>query len=190
MEMLGRDALAVMDGLGLTTVNWCGLSMGGMVGQWLGANAPGRIGKLILSNTQSYYPDKAMWEARMRPVREKGLGPAADPTMERWFSKEFRESAPDQIARMREMFLKTPAEGFLGCCAAVRDMDLRDTHARISAPTLVIVGLKDPATPPAAGEEIQRSINGAKLAALDAAHISNVEQPQVYADTVLRFLTS
>jgi len=190
MEMLGRDALAVMDGLGLTTVNWCGLSMGGMVGQWLGANAPGRIGKLILSNTQSYYPDKAMWEARMKPVREKGLGPAADPTMERWFSKEFRESAPDQIARMREMFLKTPAEGFLGCCAAVRDMDLRDTHARISAPTLVIVGLKDPATPPAAGEEIQRRIKGAKLAALDAAHISNVEQPQVYADTVLRFLTS
>jgi 3-oxoadipate enol-lactonase len=88
------------------------------------------------------------------------------------------------------MFLKTPAEGFLGCCAAVRDMDLRDTHARISAPTLVIVGLKDPATPPAAGEEIQRRINGAKLAALDAAHISNIEQPQVYADTVLRFLTS
>src|SRR6202040_629923 len=73
MEMLGRDALAVMDGLGLKTVNWCGLSMGGMVGQWLGANAPGRIGKLILSNTQSYYPDKAMWEARMKPVREKGL---------------------------------------------------------------------------------------------------------------------
>src|SRR3981081_3816754 len=113
---------------------------------------------------------------------------------------------------MREMFLQTPAEGLLGCCAAVRDMDLRDTHARISAPTLVIVGLKDPATPPAAGEEsqrtihgrrlgalappppageeIQRRINGAKLAALDAAHISNVEQPQVYAYTVLRFLTS
>ncbi len=190
MEMLGRDALAVMDGLGLETVNWCGLSMGGMVGQWLGANAPERIGKLILSNTHSYYPDKAMWEDRIRFVREKGVAAAADATMERWFTKEFRERAPEQIARMRAMFITTQPEGFLGCCAAVRDMDLRDAHAGIKAPTLVIVGLKDPATPPAAGEEIQKRIKGARLAALDAAHISNIEQPQVYIDTVLGFLKS
>jgi 3-oxoadipate enol-lactonase len=108
--------------------------------------------------------------------------------MERWFTKEFRERSPDAIARMSEMFLKTQLEGFLGCCASVRDMDLRDTHARITAPTLVIVGRKDPATPPEAGEEIQKRVKGAKLAALDAAHISNIEQPQVYIDTVLGFL--
>jgi 3-oxoadipate enol-lactonase len=190
MEMLGRDALAVMDGLGLERVNWCGLSMGGMVGQWLGANAPERMGKLILSNTHSYYPDKAPWNERMETVRQKGLVAIVDLMMERWFTKEFRERAPDQIARVREMFLNTPAEGFLACSAAVRDMDLRDTHARISAPTLVIIGRKDPATPPSAGEEIQKRIKGARLAALDAAHISNVEQPQVYADTVLGFLNS
>src|ERR1700726_1835808 len=133
MEMLGRDALAVMDALGLKKVNWCGLSMGGMVG----------------------------------------------PTMERWFTKEFRERAPDRIAVMRDMFLKTQLDGFLGCCHSVRNMDLRDTHARITAPTLVIVGSRDPATPPAAGEAIQKAIKGARLASLDAAHISNFEQPQV-----------
>jgi 3-oxoadipate enol-lactonase len=188
MAMLGRDALAVMDGLALKTVNWCGLSMGGMVGQWLGANAPERIGRLILSNTHSYYPDKTIWNDRITFAREKGLAAAVGPTMERWFTKEFREHTPDAIARMSEMFLKTQLEGFLGCCAAVRDMDLRDTHARITAPTLVIVGRKDPATPPEAGEEIQKRIMGAKLAALDAAHISNVEQPQAYIDTVLGFL--
>jgi 3-oxoadipate enol-lactonase len=179
-----------MDGLGLKRVSWCGLSMGGMVGQWLGANAPERVDKLILSNTHSYYPDKAPWNERMTTVRDKGLTAIVDLMMERWFTKEFRERAPDQIARMGAMFLKTPAEGFLGCCAAVRDMDLRDTHARITAPTLVIVGLKDPATPPAAGEEIRKRIKGARLAALDAAHISNFEQPQVYIDTVLGFLKS
>jgi 3-oxoadipate enol-lactonase len=188
MEMLGRDALAVMDGLGIATVNWCGLSMGGMVGQWVGAHAPERIGKLILSNTHSYYPDKAMWEDRMQAVREKGLAPSAQPTMERWFTKEFRERAPDQIARMKDMFLATSVDGFLGCCAAIRDMDMRDAHARITAPTLVIVGAKDAATPPAAGEEIQSRIKGARLVTLDAAHISNVEQPQAYIDTVLGFL--
>lgn len=188
MEMLGRDALAVMDALGLKKVSWCGLSMGGMVGQWLGANAPERIDRLILSNTHSYYPDKAMWDDRIRMAREKGVAGMVEPTMERWFTKEFRERAPDRIAVMRDMFLKTQLEGFIGCCYAVRNMDLRDTHARIMAPTLVIVGAKDPATPPAAGEAIQKSIKGAKLATLDAAHISNFEQPQVYIDTVLRFL--
>jgi 3-oxoadipate enol-lactonase len=188
MEMLGRDALAVMDGLGLKSVNWCGLSMGGMVGQWLGANAPERINRLILSNTHSYYPDKVMWNERIRMAQDKGIAGMVEPTIERWFTKEFRERAPDQIAVMREMFLKTPLEGFLGCCAAVRDMDMRDAHARITAPTLVIVGAKDPATPPEAGKYIQEHIKGAKLASLDAAHISNFEQPQAYIDTVLGFL--
>jgi len=190
MEMLGRDALAVMDGLGLKKVSWCGLSMGGMVGQWLGANAPERIDRLILSNTHSFYADKGMWADRMNGVRDKGLAGAVDGTMERWFTQEFRGRAPDKIAWMREMFLKTPPEGYLGCCAAIRDMDLRPTHERIKAPTLVIVGLKDPATPPAAGEEIQKRVKGAKLAGIDAAHISNLEQPQVYIDTVLGFLKS
>jgi 3-oxoadipate enol-lactonase len=188
MELLGRDALAVMDGLGVKKVNWCGLSMGGMVGQWLGANAPERIDRLILSNTHSFYADKQMWADRINGVREKGLAGAVDATMERWFTKDFRERAPDQIAMMRDMFLRTPVEGFLGCCAAIRDMDLRGTHERITAPTLVIVGSRDPATPPAAGEEIQRRVKGAKLAAIDAAHISNLEQPQAYIDTVLGFL--
>lgn len=188
MEQLGRDALAVMDSLGLKRVNWCGLSMGGMVGQWLGGNAPERIDRLILSNTHSYYPDKAVWEDRMRTVREKGMAATADTTIERWFTKEFRERAPAPVARQRAMLLATQPDGYLGCCAAIRDMDLRDTHARIKAPTLVIVGAKDPATPPEAGQEIQKRIKGAKLATLDAAHISNVEQPKAYADTVIGFL--
>jgi 3-oxoadipate enol-lactonase len=188
MDMLGRDALAVMDSVGAKTVNWCGLSMGGMVGQWLGANAPERIDRLILSNTHSYYPDKAMWDDRIRMAQEKGIAGMVEPTLERWFTKEFRERAPERIAVMREMFLKTPLEGFLGCCHAVRNMDMRDAHARITAPTLVIIGLKDPATPPEAGKYIQEHIRGAKLAGLDAAHISNFEQPQAYVDTVLGFL--
>jgi len=188
MAMLGRDALAIMDALGLEKVSWCGLSMGGMVGQWLGANAPARINRLILSNTHSFYPDKAMWDDRIRMAQEKGIAGMVDATMERWFTKDFRERAPDRIAVMRDMFLKTQLDGFLGCCHAVRNMDLRDTHARITAPTLVIVGANDPATPPAAGEAIQKAVKGAKLASLDAAHISNFEQPQVYIDTVLGFL--
>jgi 3-oxoadipate enol-lactonase len=188
MERLGRDVLAVLDVLGIARVNWCGLSMGGMVGQWLGANAPERIDKLILSNTSSYYPDKKLWDDRMRFARANGITAIAAATMERWFTKDFRERAPGAIARMTAMFVQTDIEGYLGCCAAIRDMDFRESLPNITAPTLVIAGRFDSATPLEMNTFISDHIPGAKLAVLEAAHIANVEQPQAYTDTVLGFL--
>jgi 3-oxoadipate enol-lactonase len=188
MERLGRDVLAVIDALGIGKMNWCGLSMGGMVGQWLGANAPARIDKLVLSNTSAYFADKALWEGRLKTVRDKGLAAIVDANMERWFTKEFRDRNPQAIARMSAMFLATKPEGYIGCGEGIRDMDHRPLLAKISAPTLVIAGKHDPATPLEANEFIRQHIPSAQIAVLDAAHIANVEQPQVYADTVLKFL--
>jgi 3-oxoadipate enol-lactonase len=188
MERLGRDVLAILDGLGLERINWCGLSMGGMVGMWLGAHAPGRIDKLILSNTATYYADKTPWNDRITFVRENGLAALVGPNMERWFTKDFRTRSPETIARMTEMFVATPLDGYIACCEAVRDMDHREIIRTIRAPTLVIAGRHDPATPVEAAEFIRGRIPGAALAVLDAAHISNLEQPRHYADTVLGFL--
>jgi 3-oxoadipate enol-lactonase len=190
VDDFGRDALAIMDGLGLQKVNWCGLSMGGMVGQWLGANAPDRIQKLVMSNTHSHYANKIVWDERMNLAREKGMANAAGPAMTRWFTKEYIARHPEKVALVQEMFASTSLEAYLGCCAAIRNMDMRPTHPRIKAPTLVIVGLQDPATPPAAGEEIQKRIPGAKLATIDASHLSNMGQPRAYADLVLNFLSA
>jgi 3-oxoadipate enol-lactonase len=190
MEMLGKDALAVMDGVGVQKVNWCGLSMGGMVGMWLGANAPQRIDRLVLSNTSAYMADKQIWNDRIKTVRAGGLTAIVDGTMERWFTKGFRERAPQAISRMKEMMLKTPIEGYIGCGEAVRDMDHREIIRTITAPTLVIAGRHDPATTIEAGEFLRDRIPGAKLAVLEAAHIANVEQPQAYTDTLLGFLTA
>jgi len=189
-ERFGRDILAIIDALKIKKINWCGLSMGGMDGQWLGANAPDRIEKLILSNTNFYYADKKPWEDRIAFVNEKGLRPLVGPNMERWFTADFRARAPKAIEQMTEMFVATPVEGYVACCAAIRDMDFRESNLRVAVPTLVIVGKHDPATPPAAGEEIQRQIKGAKLAVIDGAHIANLEQPKAYADVVLNFLKS
>ena len=188
MERFGRDVIAVLDGLGIRKINWCGLSMGGMVGQWLGANAGDRVDKLILSNTACYYPDKTVWDARIKLVRENGLAGIVDANMERWFTKAFRERAPQALEKMREMFVATKLEGFIGCGEAIRDMDHRPLLAKISAPTLVIAGRHDPATPLEGNEFICQHIPGAEIAVLDAAHIANLEQPQAYADTVLGFL--
>ena len=134
MERLGRDVVAVLDALGIAKTNWCGLSMGGMVGQWLGANAPSRIERLVLTNTSSYFADKSMWNDRIALVRDKGLAAFAVANMERWFTKGFRERAPQLVERIKDMYTATPLEGYLGCAAAVRDMDHRELLPKIRAP--------------------------------------------------------
>jgi 3-oxoadipate enol-lactonase len=188
MERLGRDVLGVLDGLGIRKINWCGLSMGGMVGMWLGANAGNRIDKLILSNTSAHFPDPTVWDARIKMVRDVGLAGIVDTNMERWFTKSFRERASQTMAKMRKMFVATNIEGYIGCGEAIRDMDHRPLLPKIMAPTLVIAGRHDPATTLEAGEYVKDHVPGARIAVLDAAHISNLEQPQIYSDTVLGFL--
>jgi 3-oxoadipate enol-lactonase len=190
MERLGKDALAIIDGLGLKKVNWCGLSMGGMVGMWLGANAPERIDRLILSNTSAYMGGaRDLWNERIKTALTAGMPAMVDGILERWFTKAFRERNPKAMARMRDMVLRTPPKGYAACCEGIRDMDQRESLQRIQAPTLIIAGRHDPATTVEVAESMQSRIPGAKLAVIDAAHIANVERPQEYSDTVLKFLT-
>jgi 3-oxoadipate enol-lactonase len=188
MEMLGRDVLAVLDALKIEKINWCGLSMGGMVGMWLGANAPQRINRLILSNTSAWFADKEIWNGRIKTVREKGLASIVGGTMERWFTADFRQREPKKIEWLSEMFLGTDPEGYIACGEAVRDMDHREIITSITAPTLVIAGRHDPATTVEHGEFIRSRIPGASMTVIDAAHIANVEQPHDYTDAVLGFL--
>ena len=188
-DLFGRDILAIMDALKIKTMNWCGLSMGGMDGQWLGANAPGRIEKLVLANTNFHYADKGPWADRIKTVHEKGLASFVDANMERWFTKGFIARDPQAIERMKKMFLASNPDGYAACVAAVRDIDFRASNLRIAAPTLVIAGKHDPATPPERGREmVEKQIKGAKLFEIDAAHISNVEQPKAFTEAVLNFL--
>ena len=187
-DRFGRDILSILDALGVKKTNWCGLSMGGMDGQWLGANASDRIEKLVLANTHYHYADKAPWADRLRFLEQHPLSDMVAANMERWFTAGFRGRAPQAIERMTKMFVATNHGGYAACVAAVRDIDFRASNPTITAPTLVIVGRQDPATPPAAGETIAKAIPGAKVVALDAAHISNVEQPQAFTKAVLDFL--
>lgn len=188
MAQLGHDVLAVLDQLGIEKTNWCGLSMGGMVGQWLAANAPERFEKMVFANTHYYYAVKDTWHERLGIARDKGLGALVDSNMERWFTKDFREREPKTIDWMKTMFLATPVEGFIGCGEAVRDMDHRELLGNIKVPVHVIAGRHDPATPLAANEHIRAHIPGATMTVLDAAHISNIEQPQAFTKAVLDYL--
>ncbi|HUN99917.1 MAG TPA: 3-oxoadipate enol-lactonase, partial [Bradyrhizobium sp.] len=189
MERFGRDVLAILDDLNIDKVHWCGLSMGGMVGQWLGANAPERMGKIILSNTASYYADPTNWLNRIKAVKEGGIASVADTVIGGWLTADFREREPEVTARMKAMLLATPVEGYIACCEALSTLDQRALLPKVKSPTLVIAGRHDMSTPLAAGEFIRSQIPGASLTILDAAHISNVEQPHAFADAVIGFLT-
>jgi len=188
MDRFGRDVLAILDDLHIDRVHWCGLSMGGMVGQWLGANAPERLGKLILANTTCHYPDPTNWLNRIRAVRQGGIEGVADAVMASWLTADFREREPQATATMRAMLIASPVEGYLAACEALSTLDQRALLPRIKSQTLVMAGRHDQSTPIAAGELIRSQIPGAALTILDAAHLSNVEQPHAFADTVAGFL--
>lgn len=189
IEMLAEDAVALLDGLGINRVAYCGLSKGGMVGQMLGVRHRARVSRLILANTSAHMPTKDMWEGRVRTVEQGGMAAIADATIGRWFTPASQERLKEVIGEVREMILGTPPHGFIGCCRAIQSMDQRKTISGIETPTLVIVGAEDPATTPEHAREIHGAIKGARYIEIpDAAHLSNIEQPAAFTKAVRAFL--
>jgi 3-oxoadipate enol-lactonase len=190
MDQLGHDAVGILDALGVGKAHWCGLSLGGMVGMWMLTHASERIERAILANTAAHMGPVELWNGRITTARRGGMEALVDPTIERWFPAEFRASSPETMARMRAMILRTPVAGYEGCCAAIRDMDQRTTIRSIARPVLVIIGARDPATKPEDGRLIASTIPNAQTLVLDAAHISNIEQPEAFTAAVLDFLSA
>ena len=189
IAQLGRDALAIMDRLGVKKVSWLGLSLGGMTGMWLLTHAPERINRAVLANTSASMQPPDIWNARIQTVLDEGMYAITQAVLDRWFTREFQARSPKAIELVKRMIEQTPKEGYAACCGAIRDMDQREAIRSITRPVLVITGAKDPSTPPAAGELIQQSIKGAKLVSLNAAHLSNIEQPEQFTRAALDFLT-
>lgn len=175
IAQLGRDALAILDAEGAATADVCGISLGGMTAMWLGVHAPERVRTLTLANTGARIGTVEGWAERIAMVRDEGMAALADMTMPRWFTDGFRAREPHTIETFRSMVAACPLEGYLGCCAALRDEDLRDAIASIRCPVLAVAGRTDLATPPEALEFVHQKIAGSKLTMLDAAHLSNVE---------------
>jgi 3-oxoadipate enol-lactonase len=172
-------------------VHFCGLSIGGMVGQKLAAKAPDRVLSLVLCDTASRIGPPGIWDDRIAAIRSGGLAGIADAVLARWFTPDFLSGRPDEARGYRNMLTRTPAAGYIGCCLAIRDADLRTDDAQIACPTLVVVGGQDLSTPPAAARELAEAIRGARLATVDgAAHIPTVERPETLNAILLEFLAA
>ena len=187
IEDLARDALGLLDDLGIEHTSFCGLSIGGMVGMWLASETPERIERLVLCCTAPTLPPREQWLERAATVRADGVSAIADAAIDRWFTP----LAPDSLREMfRTMLVETPAEGYAASCEALADLDLRDRLAAIEAPTLVVTGAGDPVAPPETGEQLAASISGARhVTVAGARHIANAEQPATFTQPVLAHLT-
>lgn len=189
VEQLGNDVLALVDGLGIGKFAFCGLSMGGAIGQWLAVIAPERIERLILANTGPKLGSRENWETRIRAVSEKGMSAILDLAMQRFFSSETLQRGDPQVESIKSVFLGTSPVGYAGCCAALRDFDANAVLGQISAPTLVITGQRDVSTSWAGhGEILCQKIAGVRSVLLDAAHLSNLERPHSFTSAVAEFL--
>ncbi len=188
IERIARDAKELIEGLQIGPVAFCGLSLGGMVGMWLGANAPELLKRAVLANTSAHIGQPELWNQRMALVQNEGMQAAAEGVIQRWLTKDFMENDPATTAKMLAMIAGIPPSGYLAATAAVRDMDLRDSLESISVPVLVIAGALDPATPPVMAEAIVEKIPDARLAILDAAHLSNIEKADEFNNLIVSFL--
>jgi 3-oxoadipate enol-lactonase len=188
LGQLAADALAVLDACGVARAHVCGISLGGMTAMHIACHSPDRVLKLVLANTTAYMPPKEIWQERIETVLTQGMAPLVDGVLERWFTAEFRDTAPARVERVRAMLLDTDPRGYAACGAAIRDMDLREDIFSIKAKALVIAGTQDPATPLPYGEYIHTSIAESKLVTLEAAHLSNIERASDFTAALEQFL--
>lgn len=156
---------------------------------WLASEVPQRISRLVLVCTSALLGPKEVWDERISVSRKDGVGALEDAVLERWFTPEFRAARPETMERVGLDLRETSASGYAGCCAAIRDMDLRDRLGSIKAPTLVISGSDDPSTPPEHGEFVHDGISGSQFLVVEpAAHLANIEQPEAVTREILNHL--
>jgi 3-oxoadipate enol-lactonase len=193
LELLGEDVVGLLDGLGIDQVHFVGLSMGGMIGQYLALAHPNRLHSVVLCDTSAVVPEQGQpaIQERIDTARGKGMKALVDPTIERWFTPSFIRLAPSGLQDIRKQFLATPVEGYVGCSEAIRRLNYLDRLSGVRLPALIIVGEEDPGTPVSAAEAIHQRIKDSRLVILPSArHLSNVEQPEAFNNALLDFLGS
>jgi 3-oxoadipate enol-lactonase len=188
---LAGDVVDLLDHLDVDRAHLVGLSLGGMIGMWLAAHEPSRLDRLVLCCTSAKLGTPRMWQERARQAVTEGMTTIADGSLRRWFTPAWLAANQTRAEEFHRMTATVPAQGYASCCAAIGDMDLRDALPSITAPTLVIAGADDPATPPDHAHQIADRIPGARLEVVaGAAHLGNVEQPEAFGRLIVEHLTA
>ena len=188
IDQLADDVIQLLDSLKLRQVYFCGLSMGGMIGMSLALRVADRLHKIVLCSTAPRIGSAESWNTRIETVRKGGMAAVVDGVLQRWYTPTFRSSSPAAIESTKKTLLHAPVEGYVACCAAVRDADMREAISGICVPTLIITGAHDPVTTPADGHFMESRIAGAKYRELPAAHLCNIEAGAAFTRELCAFL--
>jgi len=188
LAQLGQDVIDLLDALNITQAYFCGISMGGMTGQWLAINHPDRFKHLLVCNTAAKIGTEAPWLERATLVREKGLGDIAKTAASRWFTTAFIDTHPETVKQLSDALAAGSADGYASCCEALSTADTRDQLKDIKVGVTVVAGSQDPVTTVADGQYMVDNITNATLATIDASHISNIEQPEVFTKLICDYL--
>jgi 3-oxoadipate enol-lactonase len=190
IDQLGGDLVRLMDALDVEVAHVCGLSLGGLVAQWVTARHPRRVGRAVFASTAARIGTPELWEERAELVRNGGMAAVRDLQLRRFFTESFLAHNPDLADRVGRAVASTPPEGYVGSCLALRDADLTGLASTIRTPSLIIAGREDVATPPSDAEWLHEHIPGSRIAFLDdAGHLCNVEKPDRFNELVLGFLS-
>ena len=190
LDRLGSDVVELLDHLELEQVHFCGLSIGGMLGQWLSVVHPQRLHSLVLANTSAYAGPADFWRERLSGIERDGLQSTWPVVRQRWVSDTFAEQSPDSVVMLKKMFEQMDQQGYISTCAAVRDMDLRNVVTLNKLPTLIIAGRYDIASPLSKSEYLLSQCQQAKLIVLEAGHLSNIEQAEKFNQAIIEFFNS
>jgi 3-oxoadipate enol-lactonase len=188
IEQLSKDFVGLLDWLHLDRVYFCGLSMGGSLGMFLGANFGNRFEKLVLCSTAAKIGTTETWETRIQTVKSGGMETITNTVLDRWFTEGFRSTHPEEVQRVEAMLHATNPEGYVANCAAVRDSDQRNTVQNIHVPCLIVVGKDDPGTPPSEAQKLTKSMAGSQYAELPGSHLCNIESLDQFNQRVVQFL--
>lgn len=188
IDDLGQDVLGLLDSLGIARTHYCGLSIGGLVGQWLAVNAPERLDRLVLCSTAEKIGNEEGWLARIAQVREHGMGQVADDTPSRWFTAAFAAAEPAAVGRTLDPLRQIAVEGYAGCCHALIGADFRGRLAGVALPVLAVAGNEDPVTTPADLRQIAGDVVDGRYAEVTGRHICNLESAATFNDALTGFL--
>ncbi|WPC33604.1 3-oxoadipate enol-lactonase [Acinetobacter sp. YWS30-1] len=190
IDQLGQDVVNLLDHLNIEKAAFCGISMGGLTGQWLAINRPERFNQVVVCNTAAKIGQEQAWQDRAALVREQGLAPIAATAASRWFTNPFIQSNPAVVAELSNDLGAGSPEGYANCCEALAKADVREQLSSIQIPVLIIAGQQDPVTTVADGQFMQQRIANSQLFEINASHISNIEQPEAFNQAVQTFLAA
>ncbi|AWV86442.1 3-oxoadipate enol-lactonase [Acinetobacter radioresistens] len=188
LEQLGLDVIHLLDHLKIQTASFCGISMGGLTGQWLAIHYPERFNHVVVCNTAAKIGQEQAWLERASLVREQGLKPIAATAASRWFTEPFIQSQTAIVKHLSNDLAAGSSEGYASCCEALAKADLRDQLKKIKVPVLIIAGTADPITTVEDAEFMLERIPNAQLAKINASHISNIEQPEIFNQIISDFI--